>query len=155
MTCAEARERMLEAEPGELRPDARGPLAEHIAACSSCAAAAEQILVLESALGEHLSRVPHLDPAEIVARAGSGRRPVRRPAPARRVAHGRRRQLWLTVAAAAALAGVLLWPRPPRSLPGTPVSVPRLDPPAVEAPVGRDLAVLRTSNPDITVLWFF
>ena len=156
MTCAEARLRLLEVEPHELEAGRGDELADHIAGCAACAADVAHLLAFQRELDDVLGRVPQLDAAEIVRRArtprGDGRRGADR-GPGR--VAWRRRETWLSLAAAAALVLVVLWQRPPRAMPGDPWSAPLVDPPTLEAPAGRDVAVLPTSNPDITVIWFF
>jgi len=62
---------------------------------------------------------------------------------------------WAALAAAAVIAALLLLPgeRTPYEAPPITVRTARL--PTVEASAGQSVAVMETSNPDITVLWFF
>lgn len=156
MRCAEARKRLLEAGPDELRPDHDGPLAAHLLVCRPCDAAAQTIRSFEADLAAQLGGGPRVDAAEVVRKAlAADGAPPELSAARRRARSWTGREAWLALAMAAAIAVVFLWPRPPRPLPGTRMPTPAIDPPAVEAPAGHDVAVLPTSNPDITVLWFF
>ena len=119
----------------------------HFDACSDCSDAAQQILAAYDGLDRVLGAAPPVDTAAILARARmTASAPVR---------SGRRVQRLVLLAAAASIAGLLMlreWERP---LPGTP-SVPSVQAPVEWALEGdRDVAVLPTDHPDITVLWFF
>ncbi len=144
MTCTEAYEAILEADPGELSGNGDGPLTSHLSGCRRCQQLARAVLDEEADLGRTLVETvpsPNLD--EIL----EGRM-HRSP---------RRRNAWgkvAPVAAAASLVGIFFTREP--QLPG-PLYTP---PPAsvgmdVQAPEGQNVAVLKTNNPDITVLWLF
>jgi predicted anti-sigma-YlaC factor YlaD len=144
MTCAEAYHAILEADPGELGDGGNGPLATHLSGCARCREMARAVLEEEAGLGELLAEVvPPTDLDEILDRA------VRRPR--------RRRSVWASVIplAAAATAAGLFFTREPQ-LPG-PLYAPPQTPVGldVQAPEGQNVAVLKTNDPDITVLWLF
>ena len=144
MICAEAHEAILEADPGELDGTRDGPLAHHLSECSRCRQMARWVLDEEAGLGRTLTEAvspPNLD--EILERGGS--RPLQR------------RSTWATViplAAAATLIGLILSREP--QLPG-PIYTPPPTPAGlgVQVPDGQNVAVLKTNDPDITVLWLF
>jgi hypothetical protein len=165
--CVVHRERLLEASPSELRqalararaadPRAEGVGADigsarfemHLACCPACLAAAERVVegldALDTALGDRSSGV---DPVAIVERA--------------RAADGKGRPPWarsdrLAAALLAAAAVALVFLRPPSGPSPHPPAAVAAQPtePDVEAPAGRNVAVLSTDNPDITVLWIF
>jgi hypothetical protein len=145
MNCVAAREMMLVADLAELEGTTESDLGRHVRGCADCAAAAQRILAAEQELGRAMRNVaPRRAADEAIRRARDG-------AP-------RTRWVWRAapLAAAAALAAVLLWHRPlvDHVLPSTmpPALDARL---AVEAPPGRSVAVFRTDNPDIVVIWFF
>jgi hypothetical protein len=152
MTCAEAHEAILEADPGELSGNGEGALAIHLSGCSKCRQLARLVLDGEADLGRTLVEAvpsPNLDEIlERGARRGAQRGTRRSP---------RRRFVWATVvplASAATLVGIFFTREP--QLPGPPYTPPPasvgLD---VQAPEGQNVAVLKTNNPDITVLWLF
>ena len=156
MKCTEARLALLEADPATLEGRTQEPLARHILSCADCRARAEAILQGECLLASGLSEeMPLPDPDRIIAMAQGGD-PVVIPFTKRfrRGAWGGAGAALIPLAAAATLAALFLGRTP--SLPG-PEFIPRpvqagLE---VEAPAGRSVAVLETSNPDITVLWLF
>jgi len=176
MRCDEVLERILEAEPEELRGKFGSPLGEHIASCTRCGGVARRILEEESALGGHLiscTPVPALDDLlerakvlETDSRAKDPRGRVwgrGRPSGLGEGSEGGSRKRWgarrwalaiLPLAAAAATATLFI--PSTRTLPGDPY-VPPLTPPGLdlEVPEGRTAAVLETKDPDITVLWLF
>ena len=177
--CVVHRERLLEASPPELRQAlararATDPRAEgvgagidsarfetHLASCPTCLAAAERVVegldALDRALDMGLDmgldialddRSSGVDPVAILerARAAAGKgRPSR----------ARSDRMAAALLAAAAVA--LVFVRPPSGpSPHPPAEVAaRPTGPDVEAPAGRNVAVLSTDNPDITVLWIF
>lgn len=154
MSCREWRDRILEADPAELR---RGPanLGAHLAECESCRDLAQTVLREQSALGSLLDRAAQA-PAED---ADAVVRRVRLSARTGRASLLRRSLAIATTAAAAVLA--LLIARPDGRPPQAPASLPPAEAtndqirPVVEAPVGSRVAVLKTSRPDITVVWYF
>lgn len=141
MNCTEAYDAILEAELVKLRGEGDGDLARHLRECAACRATARRVLdalgALDLALGGENLAVP-------TARNGRVRRvPVRRVA-----AVG-------LLAAAAAVAILVRRPQAPERVPITarPVAVV-----AVEVDVStstRQVAVLSTADPNITVVWYF
>lgn len=137
VTCAAARELLLDADPVLLRAQRDSALERHLRTCPSCAAAARAVLENDRTLADALAEL-----------AGSPR--AARP----------RRGRWLAIAAPLAAAAALmlvLWQRDPRQdtafapipLPAEHVS----DVPIVNAPATGTVAVMRTSNPNITIVW--
>jgi predicted anti-sigma-YlaC factor YlaD len=142
MTCDAARELLLEADLRALT----GELRAHIDECAECRALAEQLRDAERRLARDIAAsVSPTDPATAVRRAG---------VEARRRARRRRGAGIVTLAAAAGLAAILVVPgrRGPRGI--VPIAETRA-PLTVTAPPGRNVAVLRTDNPDVVVFWFF
>jgi len=144
MTCAEAQGRMLEAEYNDLARATDSELSRHLRGCAGCRGAAERILEAERELGRTLAAAAPrraTDEAVLTAtRRGLRRRWTWRSAP---------------LAAAALLAAVLLGRHRTmqRSWPSTQTSLAPADI-AVEAP-GGSVAVFRTDNPDVVIIWFF
>ncbi|MBW3553506.1 MAG: hypothetical protein KY466_08350 [Gemmatimonadetes bacterium] len=152
MTCRDALERMMEAEPAVLEgaASADAALAEHLRGCGRCRAVADvlarELAALDAGLGELAS--PGADPREQL-----------RP---RFAVSGTRVWKWIPLAAAA-LAAVLLLGRsgpPPGGGPG-PAELtaedrePRATTLAVTLPENRGAAVMSTRNPKITVVWLY
>ena len=145
MSCEAYVQAMLEAEPAELAGEEDSPLARHIRECPHCGATARAILAEEEELGSALaSLVPQPDLEAVLARAPAQRSRFRAGA--------------LTLAPLALAAGLaaLFLTREPQ-LPGEPYvpgvqAIPGLN---VEAPEGRNVAVLETRDPDIKVVWLF
>lgn len=153
MKCAEARERMLVADPSVLRVEGVGSddrkigerrLADHLESCAVCRRRA-RVLVEEQ---ERLARA--LDTAA-VEMGGNG------------VGTSSRRR-WRTAAAGAALAAAAalgLWLAPGGvDLPNrssSPVVEIQREPGAagfeLDAPSDGDVAVFRTGDPDVIVVW--
>lgn len=131
MNCHEARALLLEAEPEMLRGRA-GPLGAHLATCAACAAIAADILAHDAALDDALARLA--------------------------VPRRRRPRLWKPVVALAPLAAaagvaLLVWSGrssyPPIVIP--PETVPTTT--VVNSTGASGVAVMRTRDPDITVIW--
>ena len=151
MTCAEALQSILEADPLDLEEQGDSTLAVHLRECHRCREAARAVLFEESALAEGLTAAvapPDLD-ALLDQALGSDAKA--------RVLRFRPRRFGLTLlpmAAAAAMAALFLGSEP--QLPGDPYIPPELAPGlGLEVPEGQDVAVLATNNPEITVVWFF
>lgn len=158
--CAEMRERLLEADPAELLGVGGSTIALHVASCAACAAAARKILRSQEELADALAQLSAQAPpaagvpvVSVVsgAAAESAVRPTR----------GARRsllRLMPPLAAAAVLVLFLLQQRAEEDLPRLePVPEPTayaLDMPVVNATDGSDVAVMQTTNPNITVVWF-
>ena len=157
MTCDDALEALLEADPTVLEGIGEEPLARHLRKCAACARKALAIRQGEASLAAALERaLPAPDLEVILAAAGvdSSGPAIPLPAPQRSRAVSTKVLALFPMAAAAAVAALLLT-RPP-ALPGPVYSPP---PPApgldVRTPAGSSVAVLETNNPDITVLWLF
>ncbi len=150
MECTTARERLLEADPAELRGVGDGELAAHLAGCAGCRGRAAAILAGEAELDAALAGL---------AAEGAARLPAERPA---RVIPFRPRRWapWALAPLAAAAAAALLWLRPQQALPPTSEAEARAvaqalfrPPPLVDPGAGRSAAVIQTRNPEITVVW--
>jgi hypothetical protein len=173
--CVEMRERLLEADPAELLGEGDSTVALHVAGCAACTAAAQRILRSQQELADALSqlsarRAPAGDARVVSAGTGASVKSAGRvvsvdtSASAKstgRPALGARRSLLRVmppVAAAAVLMLFLLQQRATDELPRLePVPEPTayaLDMPVVNATGGSDVAVMQTSNPNITVVWF-
>lgn len=168
MTCAEARERMLVADPSVLAGERVGGgegdvgdrrLAEHLEACARCRRVA-RVLVEEQ---ESLARA--LDAA--AAGWGDAQEPVRESLPAqggKASVEVSFRPRWWTAAAGAALAAaaaLALWLVPggldlTRGPPSPVVEIGGETGPGgfeLVAPAAEDVAVFRTGDPDVIVVW--
>ena len=145
MTCAEARERMLEAERTDLSGATESELSLHLRGCARCRRAANRILEAERELwGALAAATPVRGTEEAV---GTVRRRAQR-----------RRWVWRVapLAAAAVLAVALIARREQVQQTPPPASAPPIRSGlAVEGPPGRSVAVFQTDNPDIVVIWFF
>ena len=142
MNCAAARELLLEADLRALD----GELAAHIAGCPECRSLAEHLRTAERSLARGLAAIrPSVDSVTAVTRAA---------AEAGRRARRRRGAAIATLAAAAGLGAVVFSTRRPE-LTGTAPAVFAPARLAVTAPPGRNVAVLKTDNPDVVVFWFF
>ncbi len=144
MTCDEARDLLLEAEPEALRGTGTSALALHLAGCAECRAMAVRVLAQQAALDRALTAMAE-------ARLAAPARPARR----------RWRLATWGLAAAAGLAALLL-ARPDRpDGDGRLAAPPRLAsaPAAVDVDVsatpGRNAVVMKTADPTITIVWFF
>ena len=149
--CEEYLEFLLSAEPQQLRGEHEWH--GHLQTCALCRTRTRAILAeneaLDAALGSLTGRqTPDAgwSAAPAVARRSSGRR--------------RRLVRWapgLAALAAAATLLLVLWQVVPRAplppLAGPVVRVPAT--PTVNASGARGVAVMRTNNPDITVVWTF
>jgi len=150
--CERMRPLLLDAEPDALRGEGTSDVAVHVRACPACAARARTILDETQALDRFLGRAADaLDVDEVLRAAGH---PAADPAPATVVAFPSWRR-WVPLVAAAAVAGLLLFRGDPSLPPPPPTPQLSATPPVVEAAPDRNVAVLATANPDITVVWFF
>lgn len=180
MKCHEARLALLDAEPYELRGADDGELATHLRGCAVCAADAAAILArtdtLRAAVDEAVAAgvadaagvavaagvARHRSPAEDdVAGHARGVSPLRRHGSARTLTRAR---VLVPLATAAGIAALVLIGSDELPMPFGPrpddigfhvphVDVP--DAPVVNASGTRGVAVMRTTNPDITVVWNF
>lgn len=165
MTCREALNRMLEADPAALRREAGADpaLEEHLAGCARCrrvaAALAAELGTLDAGL-EELATTGGATAARGEVASASRLPEARRTVSAR----GRGGRAWIPLAAAAALAAVLVLgrdgdgPSPDPAGPGGgvgPVAAGELARVAVTLPTDRGAAVVSTRNPNITVVWLY
>lgn len=175
MRCETALERMLEADPAELRGDDGGELARHVAECARCARVAAALIEETNAVDRSLgawaeagSADAATDTALAALRADrAGRtddvvplRPQRTRGVGAAAGASRRdwvRKAWVPLVAAAAMAGVLFLGRADTPFPtgsgpaGTPFE-PRV---SVTPPPDRSAAIMETENPDITIVWLY
>ena len=154
--CARLAE-LLIAEPDELAARGDTDLARHIRECPHCAAAARAMLAANHGLREVLGVTGRVDVDAVLRKAHTATTrspPGRRawftvPAPARVVAA-------TSLAAAIAVAVALkMHHQPDKPVPSeqwTPVAGEQ--PVLVDAP-GYNVAVIPTTNSDITIFWFF
>ncbi len=172
MNCHEALEWLLEAGPDELAGVGDSPAAAHLRSCARCTAAAARLLEGQHALAasldglrprlsadEALDRVLGASPSESgVARAVARLARWRGGAPARPTRLPARWRRWAVAAAlpaaAAGFAALLLTGDAPPPAP-LPVSHLAERTPALSVPAGRNAAVFTTSNPRITVVWYY
>jgi hypothetical protein len=148
MDCAAARALMVEADLAEVRGEGDSPLAAHVRACAECQGHAAMILEGEAELDAVLAEL---------ARPSEKARVV--PLRPRRGWAGRIAPAASSFAAlAAAVAGVML-ARPHAAPRGaTAEQIARLmfpTPPVARAEAGRSVAVLKTSDPGVTVVWVY
>jgi len=158
--CVEMRERLLEADPAELLGEGDSTVALHVAGCAACTAAARRVLRSQQELADALSQLSDRAapaPGARVVSVGSAASAESAVRPAR----GARRSLLRVMpplAAAAVLVLFLLQQRAADELPRLePVPEPTAyapDMPVVNATDGSDVAVMQTTNPNITVVWF-
>lgn len=144
--CPERIEELVEADVPTLRGRGDSELAAHLAHCPRCTDAAQRMLAANASLDSLLSEYPTLDVDAVLQRAAAktaGRLDRRRPS------------RWTALAAAASVATLLLVRGLDRPLPGDPPTLPGAPYAEVEVPAGRNVAVLQTEDPDITVLWLF
>jgi hypothetical protein len=151
MICAEALQAILEADPSILEGKGDNSLALHIQVCPHCREMARAVLEGESLLAEEL--VAALPPPDLEALLDEVLGPDSIP-PKLRFRHRRLGLTLLPLAAAAAMVALFLGGEP--RLPGDPYLPPERAPGlGLEVPAGRNVAVMATSDPDITVLWLF
>ncbi len=162
MTCSDALQAILEADPAELEGPGSGSLAAHLRGCRRCRSMARAILADEALLAQGLvTSVPLLDLDRLLDEA-LGAAPVSEivmvestPSEKPRSFSWRRAAATLLPLAAAATLAALFLGRSPQ-LPGDPYQpAPEVPGLGLEVPEGRNVAVLATNNPDITILWFF
>ncbi|NIN72088.1 MAG: hypothetical protein GTO46_09260 [Gemmatimonadetes bacterium] len=147
--CKTALERLLEADPAELRGEGYSELADHLRECERCIAVAGRLLAGQQELAAELG--------ELGPRAGVGAALSKARARSRQVA--RRRNAWRVaapLAAAAAVAAVLLVASPNGQMPGEIVPGPaaRIEP-VVEVAVAQNVMVFETQDQSAKVIWFY
>ena len=141
MNCADAYDSILEADPAILRGEGAGELAQHLRECAACRESAHRVLEGLATLDRALEGEASRRPARREARTGWS--VARRLSP-------------LGLLAAAAAVVVLLWH--PGAPSRTVVPAPTGAPVAFDVDVSassRPVAVFRTADPNITVVWFF
>ncbi len=151
MNCELALERMLDADPEELKGHGDSELVLHIQGCGRCQAVAAELLQGHEMLAERIQSVDLDRGVEAVLPA------VRRVA-TRRVRRRRLTRFALPAAAAAVLVLLAIRDRvpsmplvdPPAQLPGQPPKQP-----TVRLAPNTNALVLETNNPKITVVWFY
>jgi hypothetical protein len=165
--CAEFRAMLLEAEPEELRAEGAGALAVHLRGCPECARLAALVLQETAQLDRYLGHTPGFDVDALLKRAGFplSAPPLieKQPAGSGKVAAGAHnlfpgRRLWIPLATAAAVAALLLFrgPQARRAAPYVASSPTGTAPaPLVEPVAGQDAAIMKTDDPEITVVWLF
>lgn len=146
MRCEAATEALLDADPAVLAGRDDDSVSRHVRGCPRCARVAARFLEAEAELARELSATavpPEPSVVEEALRAARVRRAGWR--------------VWGPALAAAAVAGVLLWPRGDHATTGRLTLAPpeRLETPVVEIPADRNAVVLSTRDPSITVVWFF
>lgn len=170
MKCDQARHALLDANPEQLSPDDDGPLGTHLRTCVACSAAAATILestdMMRSSMRDVVaarSGAPRSDGTRSIAAAEEGATILTRSdgdvvaldVRSRRSRSTLIRARSLIPLAAAVLAG--LWLFNPESasvdlhlpLPDVPET------PVVNAGGAAGVAVMRTADPMITVVWTF
>ncbi|MCI0435489.1 MAG: hypothetical protein L0271_17870 [Gemmatimonadetes bacterium] len=164
MECRPFIDGMLVGEPRELRGVGDTPLARHIRSCASCRSAAQAILHGEAELGRAMEA---WSTAPVAAQRRAGGR-----ASDQRVPTGvLRRPSWAGVAraalpAAAVIALALLagdgvrsrLDRPDRTAApnaAEPVAESESPLPVIDVEPGQNAVVFNTSNPGITVVWYY
>jgi anti-sigma factor RsiW len=151
MTCAQALDRMLEADPAELHADAPGDLAAHLRGCDACRSAAGRIVEAQAELASGLAAL-----AAAGVREEARVRPVgSAPSAVRRWAL----RAALPLAAAASLLLVLRRPSsPPDSARVAAAAIQRdmmHEEALVEPGPGQGVAVMATRDPAVTVVWLY
>jgi len=151
MTCAEALQSILEADPSDLEEQGDSALSVHLRECNRCQEMALAVLVEESALAEGLTGA--VAPPDLDALLDQALGPDAKA----KILQFRPRRFGLTLlpmAAAAAMVALFIGREP--QLPGDPYIPPERVPGlGLEAPEGQNVAVLATNDPEIAVLWFF
>jgi hypothetical protein len=161
--CAGVRELMLEAEPAELRGAGDSPVALHVRACGDCRALATRMLDAQDDLAVALSALtqprPHresMSPGSAAPGRSFGSQHPRIARPSRPF---RRAAIALAPLAAAALLVLMLHQQrngddlPPLQ-PSPDALAMAADRPLVNVASGDDVAIMSTTNPNITVVWY-
>jgi anti-sigma factor RsiW len=148
--CERARAWMLEAEPAELRGEGSSSLSHHLAGCEGCRRRADAILAGLAELDGALAALARpAEPAKVI--------PLRR-----RPAIGWRTVRWAAPLTLAAGAAAVLLGRPAAPAVERPgVTAERIarvlfaPAPVARAADGRSVAVLKTNDPGVTVVWVY
>ena len=152
MPCEMKLDVLLEAEPEELAGVGDTALAQHVARCSRCRAIAGELLEGQTLLAEGLRLLtPARNVESVVDR-------IRLQA-ARRRLRSRLRTVVLPLAAAAVLSVLVVGARVPRRTvfdDTTARGAATLEAArAIRVSPARNVAVMKTDNPKITVVWFY
>lgn len=154
-SCAGFRELLLQADPSELRGVGESPLALHLRHCARCAADAERVLAAQQHMADALAGLtagaapPAPGRTEPRAWSASGSR-----------ARTRRRLILgaVPLAAAAVLMLLLVQQRDRDELPLLEPVTEQIavagDVPVVNVSTAHDVAIMKTSDPNITVVWY-
>lgn len=150
--CAHVRELMLEADPAELRGSGSPVVAAHVRECGQCRLLAERMLSAHQQLDDALSTLTgqHAAAPALTMRSRRDR--------TRSLLSARAARVFAPLAAAAVLVLMLYQQR-------TPDDLPSLEPmadvvaladgaPVVNVTSGDDVAIMSTTNPSITVIWY-
>ena len=132
MTCTEARDTIETADLADLRAN-DGRLAEHLAECEDCRQLADVVVRGTTRLAADGARRAHATRSRV-----------------------RRVTTWSSVAAAAAIVGVVaLNRRDPATgpAPARVASLPVVRQVSLEVGPGQQATVLKTSDPTVTVIW--
>lgn len=152
MNCELAFERMLEADPEELGGRGDSELAAHIAQCSRCRAVATEILAGQDSLAAGIRHVETMGDVDAML-------PAIRRAAARRMKRRMLARFAVPLAVAAALALLVVGDREPAALdidPSVQLGRSRLRAEqTVRLSPNTNAIVFKTSNPKITVVWFY
>ncbi len=152
MNCELALERMLEANPEELGERGDSDLAAHIAQCSRCRAVAAEILAGQELLAAGIRHVETMGDVDAML-------PAIRRAAAQRMKRRRLARFAVPLAVAAALALLVVGDREPAALdtdPSVQLARSRLRAQqTVRLSPNTNAIVFKTSNPKITVVWFY
>lgn len=169
MTCEEARRILLDAELEALEGTSDDRLGQHLRDCAACRGSARAILAhadelrdaIDLSVGAHASAAAAARAARRALDERIGESPplAARRARARRVAIRTVPPLLAAAALAALLFGVVPGVRSPLAdtpVPGFYVPEPRVpDRPVVNVTTRGGVAVMRTTDPLITVVWNF
>lgn len=154
MNCEMARELMLEADLADLSPAGTSDLARHLRDCAACGARAERIVANTRSLAVSVRAMrPSVDLGEAQERAAAAAGAIRA-----RQRMWRRARLVTPLALAAGIGALLLLdgrhsgPETPAVPPAPFAALSAFD---VETPAGANVAVFRTDNPQIVVIWYF
>ena len=150
---------LLTAEVDELAGRSETEVSRHVRDCPRCGSAARSILAANDALDDALGGGKAINVETLIARAHANTEPARPRS--RRPRWSVPRIGWLPLGAAAALGVLaatviaLLVPTntTEQPLPGVEWFAQPEEPVVVDAP-GYNVAVIATTNPDITIFWF-
>lgn len=152
--CTRSLDDLFEADLEDLRGTSDTETGRHVRDCMRCRVLAQRVLESTARLDTALATMPGgFDVNAVLARA---KEPEATPQAATISPIRRHWQRIATVALAASIVGLLVLGDRDEALPGiafTPGLTAEL--PIVEPSIGQNVAVIKTDNPDITVLWFY